>query len=92
MVNSIVCAPDNYRNPNFERIANPQKRHHGNWATGFDLLPMPWRESEGDHVLLAVAAPLPQFLDSLAKSFEEFGVIYHAATFTCVWPGTPRAD
>jgi hypothetical protein len=34
-------------------------------------------ESEGHHILFAGAAPLAKFLDSLAKSFEEFGVIYH---------------
>jgi hypothetical protein len=30
---------------------------------------------------LAVAAPLTEFLDALAKSFEKFDVIYHEATF-----------
>jgi hypothetical protein len=35
-------------------------------------------ESEGNHILLTVAASLAELLDSLAKSFEEFGVIYHA--------------
>jgi hypothetical protein len=39
-------------------------------------------ESEGNHILLAVAPPLAQGLHALAKSFEEFGMIYHAATFT----------
>lgn len=84
MIDSFVCAADKYGNPNFERIANPQKRHHCNRATGFDLLPMPRRESECNHVLLAVAAPPAEFFDSLAKRFKEFGVIYHAATFTYV--------
>jgi hypothetical protein len=31
-------------------------------------------ESEGNHILLAVAASLAELLDSLAKSFEEFMV------------------
>jgi hypothetical protein len=39
-------------------------------------------KSERNHVLLAVAAPLAEVLDSLAQSFKEFGAIYHAATFT----------
>ena len=39
-------------------------------------------ESEGNHIFLAVAALLSEFLDSQTERFEEFGVIYHAATFT----------
>jgi hypothetical protein len=35
-------------------------------------------ESEGDHVLLAIAAPLAEFLDTLSKSVEEFDVVDHA--------------
>jgi hypothetical protein len=92
VVNIFVCAPNNHRNPNFERIANPQKGCHRNRATSLDLLPMASGESKGNHVLLAVAAPVAEFLDSLAKSFEEFGVIHHAATFTFARPETPRAD
>ena len=81
-VDPLVCASDNHRNSHFERIANPQKRRHGNRAASFDLLPMASGESEGNHILLAVAAPLAEFLDSLAKSFKEFRTIYHAAFFT----------
>ena len=80
MVDSFVCASDDLCNSNFERIANPQKRRHGNRTTSFDLLPMPSGESEGNHSLLAVATFLAEFLDSLAKSFEECRVIYHAAS------------
>jgi hypothetical protein len=39
-------------------------------------------ESEGNHVFLTVSAPPAEFLNSQAKRFEEFGVIYHAASFT----------
>ncbi|HEX2662712.1 MAG TPA: hypothetical protein VHM93_07755 [Candidatus Acidoferrum sp.] len=78
----FVCASDNHRNSNFERIANPQKRPHGNRAASFDLLPVASGESEGNHILLAVAPPLAEGLHALAKSFEEFCMIYHAATFT----------
>jgi hypothetical protein len=39
-------------------------------------------ESKRNHVFLAVAAPLTEVLDSLPQSFEEFGVLYHAASFT----------
>jgi hypothetical protein len=49
-------------------------------------------KSERNHIFLAVAAPFAEVLDSLAQSFKEFGVIYHAATFTFAWPETPRAD
>jgi len=39
-------------------------------------------ESERNHILLAVAAPSTEFFDSLAKRFEEFGMVHHAASFT----------
>jgi hypothetical protein len=79
---SSVCASNNYGNSDFERIANPQKSSHCDWSTRFDLLPMASGESKRNHVFLAVAAPLTEVLDSLPQSFEEFGVIYHAASFT----------
>jgi len=81
VVDSFVRVSDNHCNSNFECSANPQKRRHGNRATSFDLLPMARGESESNHVLLAVATPLTEFLDALAKSSEKFDVIYHAATF-----------
>jgi hypothetical protein len=82
VVDFVICDSNNYRNSNLERVANPQKRRHRNRAASFDLLPMASGESEGNHVLLAVAAPPAEFFDPLAKSFEEFGVIHHVASFT----------
>src|SRR5215472_15202539 len=82
VIDSLVCASDNHGNSNFERAANPQKRRHCNRATSFDLLPMASGESESNHVLLAVAAPIAELLHPLAKSFEEFGMVHHAASFT----------
>ena len=64
VVDSFVRVLSNSRNSNFERITNPQKRRHGNRTTSFDLLPMARRESEGNHMLLAVAACLAELLDS----------------------------
>ena len=81
VVDVFVRAPDDHCNSNPKCIANPQKRRHGNRTTSFDLLPMASGESESNHILLAVATPLAEFLDALAKSFEKFDVIYHAATF-----------
>lgn len=82
MVDLVVRASNDHRNSNLERIANPQKRRHCNRASSFDLLPMASGESEGNHVLLAVAAPIAELLHPLAKSFEEFGMVHHAASFT----------
>lgn len=82
MVDFFVRALDNHCNSNFEGIANPQKCRHCNRTTSFDLLPMASGESKSNHILLAVAASLPEFLDPLAKGFEESGVVYHAGTFT----------
>lgn len=78
MVDFLVRALDYHCNSNFEGIANPQKRRHRNRTTSFDLLPMASGESKSNHILLAVAASLAEFLDPLAKGFEESGVIYHA--------------
>lgn len=82
VVDFFVRALDNHCNSNFEGIANPQKCRHCNRTTSFDLLPMASGESKSNHILLAVAASLPEFLDPLAKGFEESGVVYHAGTFT----------
>lgn len=82
VVDFLVRALDNHCNSNFECIANPQKRRHCNRTTSLDLLPMASGETKSDHILLAVAASLAQFLDPLAKGFEESGAVYHAATFT----------
>lgn len=82
VVDFFVRTLDNHRNSNFECIANPQKCRHCNRTTSFDLLPMAGGESKSNHILLAVAASLAQFLDPLAKGFEESRVVYHAATFT----------
>lgn len=81
-VNFVIRALDNHRNSNFECIANPQKSRHRNRTTSFDLLPVASGESKSNHILLAVAASLAEVLDSLAKGFEESGVVYHAASFT----------
>ena len=81
MIDVFVRALDNHCNSNSKCIANPQKRRHCNRTTSFDLLPMASGESESNHIFLAVATPLAAFLDALAKSFEKFDVIYHAATF-----------
>lgn len=91
VADSFLCVSDDRHDSNFERIANPQKRPHCNRATSFNLLPMAGGESEGNHILLAAAASLAELLDSLAKSFEELGVIYQSATFYfCVHSGSPH--
>jgi len=92
MVGPFVCASDNNRDTNFERIANPQERRHCNRAASFDLLPMASGESKGNHIFLAKAAPLAQIFYSLPQCVEESRVVYHATTFTVPKPETPRAD
>lgn len=82
MVGPLVCASDDNRNSNLERIANPQERRHCNRAAGLDLLPMASGESKGNHIFLAEAVPLAQFLYPLPQCFEESRVVYHATTFT----------
>ena len=59
--------------------------------TGFDLLPVPGREAEGDHVLLAVAFVLALLADSLTQGAEEFRLIYHTDGSKISRAKTPRA-
>src|ERR1700745_528824 len=79
VVDVFVRAPDNHCNSNSKCIANPQKRRHCNRTTSFDLLPVASGESESNHILLAVATPLAEFLNAQGKSFEKFDVIYPRA-------------
>jgi hypothetical protein len=82
VVDTPVQTTNDSFNSNLEYIANPQESRHCNRATCFDLLPVTSGKSEGNHIFLAMAALLAEFLNSAAKDFEEFGLIYHAASFT----------
>jgi len=50
------------------------------------------RKAERNHVFLAVMTLLTEFFNSSAKTFEEFGLIYHAEICTVAGAETPRAD
>lgn len=53
-VETLKYRPDR----NSENLADPEQSCHGNRSASFDLLPVPGRKAEGDHVFL-VEAVLP---------------------------------
>ena len=75
-----------------ERVANPQERCDGDWPSRLDLLPVPGREAEANHVLLSVALPLAQLLYPLSQRAKEFLFGYHALGCRIPRAETPRAD
>ena len=58
-------------------IAYPQEGGEGYGTTYLDLLPVPSREAEGNHVLLAVAALLPRIPHPMPKQTKELLLISH---------------
>jgi hypothetical protein len=56
------------------------------------LLPVPGREAERDHILLAVALRLAGLPNPLPERLEEFLFIYHASGCRIPRAETPRAD
>jgi hypothetical protein len=58
-----------------EDFADSKQSRHGDGPPGFNLLPVPRREPERDHVFLAVALGFPQVTDSCAQSGKEFRLI-----------------
>ena len=92
MVDASVQTTDDRFKSDFEDIANTQKSGHGDWATGFDLLPVAGGESKRNHIFLAMFVPLAEFFYSASKCFEEFGVVHHTEVFTVARAEAPRAD
>ena len=63
------------RHRDAERLADAQQGRHGDRPPRLDLLPVPSREAEGDHVLLAVPGVPAQRPDPPAQGPEEFLLI-----------------
>ena len=64
--NLLLSQPsDDSIHPNRENVADTYERPDCDGTPCFDLLPVPRRETERDHVLLVEAALLPQPADSL---------------------------
>jgi hypothetical protein len=63
---------------NLKYLANPQEGRNGDRTSRLDLLPVPRRESERDHVFLRVTALLPKVTYLRTQSAEELSLIRHA--------------
>lgn len=61
-----------------EGVTDPKQGRNRDGPPRLDPLPMPRREPERDHVLLAVALFLAEVTDSLSQRAEESLLIYHA--------------
>jgi hypothetical protein len=91
-LDTLVEVPDELGNPNSQRLANPQQRRHGDRPSCFDLLPVPGRKAERNHILLTVAPLAAQGLDPLPEGPEEFLLIRHLPANTLTRAEVPRAD
>ena len=62
----LVQPPDKSCHPNVECVADAQKCGDGNRTASLDLLPVPSREAEANHILLAILLLRPQLADAPA--------------------------
>ena len=91
-INVSVQTPDEPADGHLEHIADAKKGGNGNGAACLDLLPVPGRKAERNHILLAVAPAQSQFSDSLPQGTKEFLLIYHTDGCKVSRAETPRAD
>ena len=66
-VYAFVEALQQTSNGYVEDLTDPKQSRHSDGPPGFNLLPVPRREAERDHVLLAEPSGLPQFVDSFPQ-------------------------
>lgn len=91
-VDSLVQPANQAVGGDLEHTADSKQRRHGDGAASLDLLPVPSRKAEGNHVLLRITGGLPKLLRSLSKSAKELGVVDHASLCSGTRAKTPRAD
>jgi hypothetical protein len=77
-IDAFIEPPYQALHTNSKHITDSQQRAYGDRAARFDLLPMPSRKSEGDHVLLAVVVALAQLSNSTPQAAKELFLIQHA--------------
>jgi hypothetical protein len=58
-------------------FANSEQSSNSDRPSGFNLLPVPRREAERNHVFLAVASFSSQFFNPMSENLEEFLLIRH---------------
>lgn len=91
-VDSFVELSRYLREADPEHLTNPQQRRYRNRPSRLNLLPVPSRESERNHVLLAVAVLSAKCLDPLPEGLEEFLLIRHLLANTLTRAESPRAE
>jgi hypothetical protein len=77
-VYSLVESSNETLHRNFKGAADPQRGFHRDGPPRFNLLPVARRESERNHVLLAIARFSAQASDPLPQRPEKLRLIYHA--------------
>jgi hypothetical protein len=75
-----------------EYFTNSEKSSDSDRSPGLNLLPVPGREAEGDHIFLAQSPAFPDFSDPAAKPGKEFSLICHLSVCRVPRAETPRAD
>jgi len=91
-VDSLVQPLNEPVGAHLEHAADSEQRGHGDRATSLDLLPVPSRKAEGNHIFLRIATIFPKLLHSLAEGAKELGVVDHAPLSTGTRAERPRAD
>jgi len=75
-----------------EYFANSEESSDSDRSPGLDLLPVPCREAEGDHVFLAQSPRFPDFADPPTKPGKEVSLICHLRVCKVPRAEIPRAD
>ena len=75
-----------------ECFANTEESLDCYRPSSLDLLPVPSRESEGDHVLLGVTAPFAQIANPATERSEKPGLIDHEGLCRASRAEVPRAE
>ena len=92
LVNSGVQPLYQLLHRNFQDFAKPEHGGGGNGPACLNLLKMPSREAERNHVFLAVSVLFAKRAHFGTESAEEFLLIRHALVCSVVRAETPRAE
>ncbi len=92
LVNSLVQTADQTAGGQLEDLTNSKKSRDSDRSAGLNLLPVPCRKVEGDHIFLAQSPGFLDFSDPAAKPGKQFSLICHLSVCRVPRAETPRAD
>jgi len=92
LVDALVETLQHPTNWHPKDFTDSKKGCHGDGSACLDLLPVPSRKAEGDHVLLAKAAPFAQLANSFPETGKELCLIRHPPVCKDPRAERPRAD